>query len=374
MSARTLGKPEAAEEDSEMPELLPERRASLSRGWRREGSKEEGFRYTNAQGRPITNARQLARIDALRIPPAWTDVRIAADPKADLQATGHDSAGRIQYLYHPDFRARQEARKYAKLTKFARALPKLRQAAKQELTTGEGLYQPRVLAAVLRLIDAAYFRIGSDEYARDHNTFGVTTLRKKHCVVTPAGEVCFNFSGKHAVKQHKVIEDQLITQIIGELLRAPGPRLFKYLQVVDDADATPTTSRKAWKPITSRLVNSYIKQKMGPDFSAKDFRTWAGTLIAAESLAESGPQETATARKRAMVQAVKEVAEQLGNTPAVARSSYISPAIFAAYEQGRTIERGLRSAERTIAAKDLDYEPQELALLRLLQVTPLEAA
>jgi DNA topoisomerase-1 len=321
--------------------------------WRRKGSKEKGFVYLNPQGKPIRDRRHLKRISALAIPPAWQEVAIAADPDAPLQAVGIDAAGRKQYRYHPDFQAQQAEAKFQRLGSFARYLPLLRHRLNEDLST-EGLNKQRVLALVVRLIEEAYFRVGDDRHARQNKTFGITTLRKKHLKCQDAAAFCFIYIGKHNIKQRQVIADEELTAVLRQLLDLPGQRLFQY---VDDGRRYP---------ITNRMVNAYIKEAMGQQFSAKDFRTWAGTLLAAEELAELGPADTLTQQRRNVVAACKAVAEQLGNTPAVCRSSYISPKVFEQYMQGKTLETFLRRAERTVKLRQLEQTPQEVALVKLL--------
>jgi DNA topoisomerase-1 len=322
--------------------------------WRRKGSKQRGFIYLSAQGKPIKNQRHIKRISALAIPPAWRDVVISSDPDAPLQAVGVDDAGRKQYRYHPDFRAQQEEAKFKRLGDFARCLPKLRRRVNQDLER-EGLQRERVLALMVRLIEEAYFRIGDDRHAREHKTFGITTLRKKHLKCHDQQEYCFVYIGKHNIKQRQVIVDPELNAVLRELLDLPGQRLFQY---IDEEGKR--------HPITNRMVNAYIKDAMDDQFSAKDFRTWAGTLLAAEALAEMGPAETKKQQQHNIVEACKAVAEELGNTPAVCRRSYISPKVWEQYQQGNTLEKFLPRAERTIKLRQLEQTPEEVALVKLL--------
>jgi DNA topoisomerase-1 len=322
--------------------------------WRRKGSKQRGFVYLNPQGKPIKDRRHLKRIAALAIPPAWQEVAISADPDAPLQAVGIDAAGRKQYRYHPDFQAQQEATKFERLGSFATQLPALRRRLNQDLGT-EGLNRQRVLALMVRLIEEAYFRVGDDRHTRQNKTFGITTLRKKHLRCHDEQALCFVYVGKHSIKQRQVIMDQELTTILNELLELLDQRLFQY---IDDEGRR--------HHITNRMVNTYIKEAMGEQFSAKDFRTWAGTLLAAEELAELGPADTLTQQRHNIVAACKAVAEQLGNTPAVCRRSYISPKVFEQYIEGNTLNRFLPRAERTIKLRQLEQTPEEVALARLL--------
>lgn len=322
--------------------------------WRRKGSKERGFVYLNPQGKPIKDRRQIKRISALTIPPAWKEVQISADPEAPLQAVGIDAAGRKQYRYHPDFEAQQAEAKFKRLGSFVGQLPQLRRRLNEDLST-EGLNKNRVLALMVRLIEEAYFRVGDDRHTQQNKTFGITTLRKKHLRCNEGEELCFVYIGKHNIKQRQVIVDEELNSILRELLDLPGQRLFQYIDEEGKRNA-----------ITNRMVNSYIKEAMGEQFSAKDFRTWAGTLLAAEELAAIGPAETITQQRHNIVAACKAVAEQLGNTPAVCRRSYISPKVFEQYAQGRTLETYLPRAERTITLRQLEQTAEEVALVKLL--------
>ncbi|MDQ3854941.1 MAG: DNA topoisomerase IB [Chloroflexota bacterium] len=324
------------------------------RGWRREGTKETGFRYVNARGAPVRSAAHLRRIQSLAIPPAWTDVRISPSFHSDLQATGFDSAGRKQYIYHPEFVARQADRKFRRLKRFFLALPQMRQLTTQHLQMDIRPVELRVMATLLRLINEAYFRVGSETYAKRHRTYGITTLLKQHVRIKD-GQLLFSYVGKRGIRQRHVITDEELLESVQQLLALPGRRVFQYYDETGELRA-----------VNGHQVNAYIRQVMGPGLSAKDFRTWAGTLIAAEMLADIGPAEHERQAKRNIARAVREVAEKLGNTPTVARTSYISPVVFERYMEGKTLEGYVRRAERTIRARQLDYEPEELALVRLL--------
>jgi DNA topoisomerase-1 len=324
------------------------------RGWLREGDKERGFLYLNAKGQPIRSAAHLERISRLRIPPAWRDVRISPSFHTDLQATGFDDAGRKQYIYHPDYVARQAARKFDRLGLFASRLPRMRELTSEDLDASTDLTRPRVMATMVRLINEAYFRVGSEEYEKRHRTYGITTLHKRH-VRLEHGAMIFDYRGKKGVRQRQVVIDDQLYAIVERLLTLPGRRVFQHFDEYGEL-----------RPASGHELNAYIRQVMSPGLSAKDFRTWGGTLLAAEKLAELGPARSERQAKKNAVEAVKYVAERLGNTPAVARSSYISPVVFDHYMEGKTLEGYARRAERTIRAKQLDYEPEELALVRLL--------
>ncbi|MDP9379345.1 MAG: DNA topoisomerase IB [Chloroflexota bacterium] len=333
------------------------------RGWRREGDKEHGFRYLNARGQLIKSQPHIERIHRLRIPPAWRDVRISPSFHTNLQATGLDDAGRKQYIYHPDFVARQAARKFDRLGLFATKLPQMRSITSEHLGEETDPTESRIMATMVRLINEAYFRVGSEEYAKRHKTYGITTLLKHH-VRLENRQMVFEYTGKRGIRQNQVITDGQLYEIMERLMGLPGKRMFQYFDEHGEL-----------RPANGHELNAYIKRVMSAGLSAKDFRTWGGTLLAAETLAELGPSDSEKQAKKNIVEAVKHVAQKLGNTPAVARSSYISPVVFERYLQGKTLEGYVRRAEKTIHAKQLDYDPEELALVRLLGLkVPLVSA
>jgi DNA topoisomerase I len=322
-------------------------------GWRRLGSRP-GFRYEDSRGRPITDEAALARIDSLAIPPAWKDVWISPRPNAKLQATGVDKAGRRQYLYHPEYRARQERAKYDKLVRFAERLPALR-AAMAEHMEQEPLSYEWTAAVAVRLINAGWFRVGGERYARSYRTFGITTLRKGHVRVR-GSRVSFRFRAKHRVLCHTALVDAELATALKELLAAPGGRrLFRYRHNGELVN------------LGARRLNEYIREHMGEEFTAKDFRTWGGTLLAAVALAERGPVETETEQKRTVAAVMRSVGERLGNTPAVARASYVSPAVVEQYLDGRTIEDFRPRHLRVVGARDSELDAEEQALVSLLR-------
>jgi DNA topoisomerase-1 len=323
------------------------------RGWTRRGRKGR-YRYFDAGGREITAPEKVARVDALVIPPAWKDVWIAPGPRAKLQATGVDSAGRRQYLYHPEFRAAQEQAKYDKLIRFAEKLPDLRRAISEHMEL-EALERERICAVAVRLINLAWFRVGSDRYAKTSRTFGVTTLAKSHVTVR-GHRVAFRFRAKHRALVHTAVVDEELAAAVRDLLAVPGGRrLFRY------------RSGDGLCNLTGRKLNDYIRAEMGDEFTAKDFRTWGGTLIAAIALAERGVEETDTAAKKSVAAVMRTVGERLGNTPAVARASYVSPAVVEQYLDGRTIEDFRPRHLRVVGARDVGLDPEEQALLSLLR-------
>jgi DNA topoisomerase-1 len=322
-------------------------------GWHRVGSKRH-FRYLDADGRRITDEAALERIRALVIPPAWKDVWISPRPRAKLQATGIDAAGRKQYLYHPDFRAQQERMKYDRMIRFGEALPALREAMAEHIAL-EGLPLERVAAIAVRLINLGWFRVGSDRYANQARTFGITTLRKRHVRVRGA-RISFRYHGKHRIVVRSAIVDGELAGAVRELLALPGSRLFQLRQ--DDGSICNLDSRR---------LNSYIREYLGDDFTAKDFRTWGGTLLASVKLAELGVAETPAEAKRRIARVMREVGERLGNTPAVARSSYVSPAVVEQYLDGITIDDFRPRHLRVVSARDIGLDREELATLSLLR-------
>jgi DNA topoisomerase I len=329
-------------------------------GWRREGSRGH-FRYLDARGKRITDAEKLERIEGLVIPPAWRDVWISPRAGAKLQATGVDAAGRTQYLYHPTFRAQQEQAKFDKLIRFAERLPDLREAMSEhmELDTYE---RERVAAVAVRLINMGWFRVGSERYARESRTYGITTLTKRHVAVR--GErIAFSFPGKHRVLVRTQVVDAELAEAMRDLLKLPGGRrLFRY---VDDGERYTLTGVR---------LNDYVGEFLGKDFTAKDFRTWGGTLVAAVALAEHGPAETETEAKRTVAAVMRRVGERLGNTPAVARSSYVSPAVIEQYLEGRTIDDFRPRHLRVVGARDVALDAEEAALLSLLRSWRIRSA
>ncbi|HEY9722868.1 MAG TPA: hypothetical protein V6D47_12730 [Oscillatoriaceae cyanobacterium] len=326
-----------------------------SRGWRRVGKRD--FRYVDALGRAITDESSLARIRALRVPPAWTRVRIAPSPRTKIQAIGYDAKGRRQYRYHPDFVAVQSARKYAKLVAFVRHLPHFREKTTTHLHE-EGLGRSRVLALVTRLINEGCFRVGGERYAEENGSHGISTLCVEHFSATPSS-LRFAYVGKKGVQQKKVITDPEVVALMQDVAALPGKRLFQYLG--PDGEL---------RTVTGREVNAYIKEVMGEAFSAKDFRTWGGTLMAARILAAYGPAQSERARKRNVTRCVRAVAHYLGNTPAIARASYISPAVFEAYAAGKTLRDFLPRGKQRVRFKQQGYTEEEIELLRLLSVEP----
>ena len=282
------------------------------------------FRYVRADGRKVTRAAELARIKSLVIPPAWTDVWICADPFGHLQATGRDARGRKQYRYHPRFRQMREEVKYSRLPAFAQALRKIRRRTAADVRK-KGLPREKVLAAAVQLLEKTLIRIGNEEYARANGSVGLTTMRDRHATIR-GSEVRFEFRGKSGVAHAVELHDPRLARIVKACRDLPGYELFQY---VDDNGERQS--------IGSDDVNRYLREISGDDFTAKDFRTWAGTVLAAQSLARLARFKSPTEAKRNVMEAISCVASRLGNTKAVCLKAYIYPAIFAAYMDGRPI-------------------------------------
>jgi DNA topoisomerase I len=323
--------------------------------WRRAGSKSRGFQYLTADGKKITDEKHLERIKSLVIPPAWKYVRISPAVSSSLQAVGIDTTGRIQYIYHPKFAERQQQKKFAKIEKFGEYLPALRKATNDHLAL-EGFPREKVLAVMMRLINSLYIRVGTETSVRHYKTYGITTLQNRHLEIGRGGKLVFSFVGKHHIKHRKVLVDGELASVLRDLKAIGGARkLFHYL----DENEKP----RSVKPSD---VNNYLKTVTAPEFSAKDFRTWGGTLLTAVELAEIGKAEEEKQIKKNICAAVKKVAEQLGNTPTVCRGSYIHPKVIKAYENGVTLDEFTPRKRRRIKRIEADYEPEEKALMKLL--------
>ncbi|HEY0547649.1 MAG TPA: hypothetical protein VGC91_19870 [Pyrinomonadaceae bacterium] len=330
-------------------------RGARARWWRRCGTKRRGFRYEDAAGKKITNEEQLERIKALVIPPAWTNVRISPSARNRLQAIGIDTSHRVQYLYHAQFAARQQKKKFEKIERFGEHLPALRRKTNEDIAR-EDFSRERVLAVVIRLINELFFRVGSEDSVKRYRTYGVTTLRNRHLEIKRNGQLVFSFKGKHHIHHRRVIVDKELAMLMRDIKAIGGAKLFEYY---DEEGRV-----RAIKP---RDVNEYIKSATSPEFSAKDFRTWGGTLLAAVKLAEIGLAEDERQAKKNIVRAVKRVAERLGNTPTVCRGCYIHPTVIELYQQGTTLTEFRRRVERYIQRIEPEYEPEEKALLNMLR-------
>jgi DNA topoisomerase IB len=303
-----------------------------------------GFAYYDEDGERVDDPEVLARIRELGLPPAWREVWICPYPNGHLQATGMDAAGRKQYRYHDAWRARRDAEKFEDMTRFARALPRLREQVERDLQATGELTRERVLACAVRLLDRGFFRIGTEEYTVTNESFGLATMRKSHVRIERNGTMVFDYPAKSGQRRIQAVVDPLATEIVAALKRrrGGGPELLAYRQ------------GRRWVDLRSPDINAYLKEATGGDFSAKDFRTWSATVLAAVALAVSGPAlGSKTSRNRAITRAIKETARYLGNTPAVCRASYIDPRVFDAYRAGLVIDRGVLDAA-------LDAEPGEL--------------
>ncbi|HUP58818.1 MAG TPA: DNA topoisomerase IB [Thermoanaerobaculia bacterium] len=313
-------------------------------GIRREGTKQSGFTCRLPDGTLIAGEKVLARIRKLRIPPAWRDVRIARGESAPLQAVGVDKRGRTQYLYHSRFRAQREEAKFKRVVEFGESLPALRRRVRADLK-GNELERARVLAAMVRLIDQGFFRIGNDKSAKSESTYGLSTILGSHVEVD--GEILlFDYIGKWRKRHRRAIRDADVAAIVRQLKNRHG-RLFD---------------------VKDRQVNDYIQTIIGRDFTAKDFRTWAGTLLCSIALAMQGQGESKAERKRRMRKAIAATAEQLGNTPAVCRSSYICPRLLDEYMEGRPFEM-LRRTRKGSPVVRVGLSMEERALLKFLRET-----
>jgi DNA topoisomerase-1 len=330
-------------------------RGARARWWRRRGSKHRGFHYEDRTGNPVTGEAELTRIAGLVIPPAWEHVRISPSARSRIQAVGIDTSERVQYIYHPQFAARQQRKKYEKIERFGEYLPQLRRKTNEDINL-EGFPRERVLAVIVRLINDLYFRIGSEKSVRRYRTYGVTTLRNRHLEIKRGGRLAFNFVGKHHVRHRILHVDGELAALIVDIKKIGGSKLFEYY----DAEGKV-------RAIRPRDVNDYIKAATTPEFSAKDFRTWGGTLLAAIELAEIGKAEDEKQARSNLVRAVEHVAERLGNTPTVCRGCYIHPKVLESYLQGITLEEFRRKVERSIKRIEPEYQPEEMALLKMLR-------
>ncbi|HXR92350.1 MAG TPA: hypothetical protein VN750_18935 [Steroidobacteraceae bacterium] len=311
-----------------------------------------GFMYIDGQDERVEDEAVLARIRGLAIPPAWTEVWICKLSHGHLQASGRDARGRKQYRYHARWRKVRDEAKYDRMLKFGAALPRIRECVEGHLRLAK-LTREKVLAIVTRLLETTFIRIGNEEYARTNNSFGLTTLKDRHVKITGA-RIRFRFRGKSGKEHEITLANRRLARLVKSCQDLPGQDLFQYI----DENGEP-------QPIDSGDVNTYLREIVGEDFTAKDFRTWAGTLLAAQLLDEYPAVESVTAAKAACANAVKEVARQLGNTPAICRKCYIHPAILTAFLEPDTLARW----KKTSAAADerTGLSRHEVALLRYLE-------
>jgi DNA topoisomerase-1 len=336
-----------------MPRL---RRVDCSEPGIRRVRRGAGFSYEEEDGTRIEDVETLARIRELAVPPAWKDVWICPFPNGHIQATGYDDAGRKQYLYHEAWRVKRDREKFAEMERFARALPRMRERTDEDLTR-RGLVRDRVLACAVRLLDFGFFRVGSERYAEENETFGLATLRRSH-VRIERGAAVFDYRAKNSKRHQQQIADPAVVPTIRALRnrRGGGDDLLAYRR------------GREWADVRADEINEYLKAVMGGDWSAKDFRTWNATVLAAVQLAENADGAgTKTARRRAANEATKRVAVYLSNTPAVCRSSYIDPRVFDRFDSGETIRPALK---RIVSGSDPGEFPEreriERAVLRLI--------
>lgn len=311
------------------------------------------FRYVGADGTPVRDAETIARIKALVIPPAWTEVWICSNPKGHLQVTGRDAKGRKQSRYHPRWREVRDETKYERMLLFGAALPKIRDRIERDMAM-PGLPRQKVLATIVRLMETTLIRIGNEEYAKQNKSYGLTTMRNKHVDVDGA-TVTFNFQGKSGVKHTIDISDRRIARIVQRCYDIPGYELFQYVE----KDGTIHS-------VDSADVNEYLREVAGDDFTAKDFRTWAGTVLACMMLREFEHFGSETEAKRNVVQAIKQVAARLGNTPSVCRKCYVHPAVIESYMSGAMLEAVKRRVEEEGSGSQV-LRQEEAEVLELLQ-------
>jgi DNA topoisomerase-1 len=312
-----------------------------------------GFSYRDAAGAVIRDRDVLARIKALAIPPAWTDVWICPWPNGHLQATGRDARGRKQYRYHARWHDRRGADKFERMVEFAEALPRIRERCEADLAR-PGLPREKVLAAVVRLLELTLIRVGNDEYARLNKSFGLTTLRDRHATISGT-QVRFRFRGKSGQMHEVGLRDRRLARVVRRCQELPGQELFQYL---DDEGQV--------RDVTSDDVNAYLREAAGP-FTAKDFRTWAGTVLAYRALRALQPADGDAGGRKAVVEAVRQTADRLGNTPAVARGSYVHPAVLEAYMDGTLGSALVEVAEEQVEPPQEADEAEERAVADLLR-------
>src|SRR5438552_4434966 len=313
----------------------------------------DDFEYFDSEGKAVRDEQRLARIARLAIPPAWTDVWICPSPNGHVQATGRDARRRKQYLYHERWREIRDENKYDRLVNFGKALPKIRRRLKKDLALSS-LPREKVLATIVQLLERSLIRVGNEEYARENKSFGLTTMQDRH-VDVKGSKLRFRFRGKSG-REHEVdVTDRRLARILLKLQDLPGQSLFQY---VDDEENV--------REITSQAVNEYLHEITGEDFTAKDFRTWAGTVLAAIALGTTAASETKKQAKANIKHAISAVAEILGNTPAVCRRCYIHPAILKAYLSGNSVN-GFKPRSQQLEKRGIDLASAQAAVLKFLQ-------
>lgn len=314
----------------------------------------QGFYYRRPDGKRLRDRDELARIRGLVIPPAWTEVWICPHPNGHLQATGRDVRGRKQYRYHAEYRAHREETKYERMIAFAKALPLIRAATDRDLRR-PGLPRKKVLATVVRLLESTLIRVGNEEYARHNNSYGLTTLRDNHVAIRGA-TVHFAFRGKSGVKHRIDVHDRRLARLVKHCRDLPGYELFQYVH-----------NQGQRRAVSSEDVNAYLRGITGRDFTSKDFRTWAGTVLAACALQEFHAFDSQAEAKRNIVRAIEEVAKRLGNTRAVCKKCYVHPVVLDAYLDGSLVHTLRRRVEKEMRESLENLRPEEAAVLALLQ-------
>jgi len=317
-------------------------------------AKGDVFEYFDAEGKPVRDEQRLLRLARLAIPPAWTDVWICPSANGHIQATGRDARGRKQYLYHERWREVRDENKYDRIVIFAEALPKIRKRVRQDLTL-PGLPRNKILATIVQLLERTFIRVGNREYARENKSFGLTTMQDRHVDVT-GSKVNFRFRGKSGRMHEVKMTDKRIAKTISKLQDLPGQDLFQY---VDENGEV--------RDVTSQDVNDYLREITGEDFSAKDFRTWAGTMLSGIALNALGAFETKKEAKVNIKDAISAVAKILGNTPAICRKCYVHPAVLETYLDGNSIEGLKRKTEEALENEDVDLRADEAAILNFLR-------
>lgn len=313
-----------------------------------------GFRYTKAKGELVRDEATLERIRKLAIPPAWTGVWICPRANGHLQATGRDARGRKQYKYHPDFREVRDSTKYVHMLEFARALPAIRARIAEHMAL-RGLPREKVLATVVHLLETTLIRVGNDDYARTNKSYGLTTLRNPH-VKVQGSELRFQFKGKSGKTWRLQVRDRRIARIVKSCQELPGQELFQYVD--EDGEV---------RRVTSADVNAYLREISGMDITAKDFRTWAGTVLAALALQEFEAFDTQAALKKNLRSAIERVAARLGNTPTICRKCYVHPEIFSAYGEGALLLQVKDEFDKQLREELPGLKPEEAAVLALLE-------
>lgn len=316
-------------------------------------AKSDDFEYLDTEGKTIRDEQRLLRIKRLAIPPAWIDVWICPSANGHIQATGRDARKRKQYIYHERWREMRDENKYERIVSFGQALPKIRRRVSKDLSL-PGLPRNKVLAAIVQLLERSFIRVGNEEYARENKSFGLTTMQDRH-VDVKGSKMRFRFRGKSGIKHDVDITDRRIAKIVLRLQDLPGQELF---QCIDENDEVCD--------INSQDVNDYLREIAGEDFTAKDFRTWAGTVLAAMALKAVGPFETKRQAKANVKDAIGAVSKILGNTPAICRKCYIHPAVLETYLSGDSIEGLKQKTEEALAKEDVDLRAGEAAVLDFL--------